>query len=99
MVRWVSHAVPTGNFALHFHDTTGRALDNVLACLDLGIRTIDCAVGGLGGCPSVPGRNANLSTERMIRALHCRGIETGVDVDALVHIDRWIGRELRHRTT
>ena len=79
----VLEAVPTDELALHFHDTRGTALANVLVGLDLGIATIDSAVGGLGGCPYAPGASGNLSTEDVVYMLEGMGISTGVDLDAL----------------
>jgi hydroxymethylglutaryl-CoA lyase len=69
--------------ALHMHDTRGTALANVVAGLELGIRTFDAAVGGLGGCPYAPGAAGNLATEDLVYMLHGMGIETGIDLDKL----------------
>jgi hydroxymethylglutaryl-CoA lyase len=70
--------------ALHLHDTRGTALANALAGLELGITTFDAAVAGLGGCPYAPGAAGNLATEDLVYMLHGMGIETGVDLPALV---------------
>ena len=67
--------------ALHFHDTRGTALANVLASLDFGIATFDASAGGLGGCPYAPGASGNLATEDLLYLLHGLGISTGVDLD------------------
>jgi hydroxymethylglutaryl-CoA lyase len=75
---------PVDELALHFHDTRGTALANVVVGLGLGISTIDSALGGLGGCPYAPGASGNLSTEDLVYMLHGMGIETGIDLDALV---------------
>jgi len=80
--------------ALHLHDTRGTALANVWAGLELGIDTFDASVGGLGGCPFAPGATGNLATEDLVWMLHRHGIETGVDLDALVETARWITGEL-----
>lgn len=84
--------------ALHFHDTRGTALSNVLVGLDMGIRTFDAAVGGLGGCPYAPGASGNLATEDLVYMLHGMGLETGVDLEALVRAgqvaERVVGRPL-----
>ncbi len=69
--------------ALHLHDTRGTALSNVLVGLDLGIRTFDASVGGLGGCPYAPGAAGNLATEDLVYMLHGMGIATGIDLDKL----------------
>ncbi len=81
--RILAH-VPTERLALHFHDTRGTALANVLVGLELGIATIDSALGGLGGCPYAPGAAGNLATEDLVYMLHGMGVETGIDLDALV---------------
>ncbi|HXH07421.1 MAG TPA: hydroxymethylglutaryl-CoA lyase [Vicinamibacterales bacterium] len=93
--------VPAERLALHFHDTRGTALANVLAALDFGIRTFDASAGGLGGCPYAPGAAGNLATEDLLYVLHGLGIETGVDLDALLRasafIEERIGRPLPSR--
>jgi hydroxymethylglutaryl-CoA lyase len=84
--------------ALHFHDTRGTALSNVLVGLDRGIRTFDAAVAGLGGCPYAPGASGNLATEDLVYMLHGMGLETGIDLEALILAgqvaERIIGRKL-----
>jgi len=84
--------------ALHLHDTRGTALSNVLVGLDAGIRTFDAAVAGLGGCPYAPGASGNLATEDLVYLLHGMGLETGVNLQALIHAgevaERVVGRKL-----
>jgi hydroxymethylglutaryl-CoA lyase len=84
--------------ALHFHDTRGTALSNVLCGLLAGIRTFDASVGGLGGCPYAPGAAGNLATEDLVYMLHGMGLETGVDLEALLAAgqvaERVVGRKL-----
>jgi hydroxymethylglutaryl-CoA lyase len=84
--------------ALHFHDTRGTALSNVLCGLLAGIRTFDASVGGLGGCPYAPGAAGNLATEDLVYMLHGMGLETGVDLEALIVAgqvaERVVGRKL-----
>jgi hydroxymethylglutaryl-CoA lyase len=75
---------PPEELALHFHDTRGTALANVLIGIGTGIATVDSAVGGLGGCPYAPGASGNLATEDVVYMLRGMGIQTGVDLDALV---------------
>ncbi len=70
--------------ALHFHDTRGTALANVVVGLELGIRTFDASVGGLGGCPYAPGASGNLATEDLVYMLSGMGVSTGVDLDKLI---------------
>ncbi|MGH8876990.1 MAG: hydroxymethylglutaryl-CoA lyase [Stackebrandtia sp.] len=83
---------------LHFHNTRGTALANVLTALDYGITEFDASVGGLGGCPYAPGASGNLATEELVHMLHDMGIDTGVDLDALLEVaalaERLVGREL-----
>jgi hydroxymethylglutaryl-CoA lyase len=76
--------------ALHLHDTRGTALANAWQGLQLGIDTFDASVGGLGGCPFAPGATGNLATEDLVWMLHRCGIETGIDLDALIDVARWI---------
>jgi hydroxymethylglutaryl-CoA lyase len=89
--------VPVEALAVHYHDTYGQALANVLTSLELGVRTVDAAVGGLGGCPYAESATGNLATEDLVYMLGGLEIETGVDLDALVDAAWWIsgclGRE------
>ena len=86
----VAERVPLDQIALHFHDTRGTALANVLTALDLGISTFDASAGGLGGCPYAPGATGNLATEDLVYMLNGLGIETGVNLDALIEASRFI---------
>ncbi|MCB9557144.1 MAG: hydroxymethylglutaryl-CoA lyase [Deltaproteobacteria bacterium] len=94
-------SVPVDKVAVHFHDTRGTALANVLAALDLGVHIIDASAGGLGGCPFAPGARGNVATEDVLYMLHGMGIETGIDLDALCRATRMmqqvIGRSLPAR--
>lgn len=96
-VAGLMEALPAERLALHFHDTRGTALANVVAGLDAGIRIFDGAVGGLGGCPYAPGATGNVATEDLVQMLHSMGIETGVDLDALVDAAAFIEEKLRKR--
>jgi hydroxymethylglutaryl-CoA lyase len=80
----VLEIVPSEKLALHFHDTRGTALANVLVGVGMGIATVDSAVGGLGGCPYAPGAAGNLATEDLVYMLNGMGLPTGVDLEALV---------------
>jgi hydroxymethylglutaryl-CoA lyase len=84
VLELVQEVAPVEELALHFHDTRGTALANVLIGLQMGFTTIDSAVGGLGGCPYAPGASGNLATEDLVYMLHGMGIQTGIDLDALV---------------
>ena len=76
--------------AMHFHDTRGTALANVLAALELGIAIFDSSSGGLGGCPYAPGASGNLATEDLLYLLHGMGIATGINLDAVVAASRYL---------
>ena len=71
---------------LHFHNTRGAALANILVALQYGITEFDASVGGLGGCPYAPGASGNVATEEVVHMLHDMGIETGIDLDALIEV-------------
>jgi hydroxymethylglutaryl-CoA lyase len=79
---------------VHFHDTYGQALANVYAALRAGVRTIDSSAGGLGGCPFAESSAGNLATEDLVWMLHGLGIETGVDLPALVATSVWMAEQL-----
>lgn len=83
-----------GRLAVHFHDTRGTALANVLAALELGISIVDSSAGGLGGCPYAPGAAGNLATEDLLYMLHGMGIETGVDLAAVATATRYLAAQL-----
>lgn len=90
MAAAVADEIGCERTALHFHDTYGQALSNVLACLDLGIATFDASVAGLGGCPYAKGASGNLATEDLVYLLDGLGVRTGVDLDALAAAGRAI---------
>jgi isopropylmalate/homocitrate/citramalate synthase len=90
VVAAVAASVPVERIALHLHDTGGRALENVAAGLEAGVRVFDSSAGGLGGCPFAPGAPGNLATEALVEMLHGRGYETGVDVDAVRATGAWM---------
>lgn len=92
-----SKVVPLYQTALHFHDTRGTALANVVAGLDYGVTTFDSSAGGLGGCPYAPGAAGNLATEDLIYMLNGLGIETGVSLDAVAEASRSIETKLEHK--
>jgi len=80
MIRAVAEVVPIERLAVHFHDTWGQALANILACLELGVAVVDSAVAGLGGCPYAKGATGNVATEDVVYMLDGMGIATGVDL-------------------
>lgn len=89
-----AEGVPVESIALHLHDTYGLSLANVLAALELGVAEFDASTGGLGRCPYAPGAAGNLATEDLVWMLHGLGIETGLDLDALVATSQWMATQL-----
>jgi hydroxymethylglutaryl-CoA lyase len=83
MLKAVSQHIPVGQLAGHYHDTSGRALDNIEASLAQGLRVFDAAVGGLGGCPYAPGAAGNVATEKVHQRLQALGYATGLEADIL----------------
>lgn len=94
MLRAVAAEVPMSALAVHFHDTRGQALANILACLEEGVAVVDAAVSGTGGCPYAPGASGNVATEDVVYMLHGLGIRTGVDLGRLVETGRWLAAKL-----
>ncbi|MBR1210232.1 hydroxymethylglutaryl-CoA lyase [Bradyrhizobium sp. JYMT SZCCT0180] len=96
MLRAVAAEVATDKLAMHFHDTYGQALANLYAGMEEGVRVIDSAAGGLGGCPYAPGATGNVATEDVVYLLEGMGIRTGVDMTKLLaatnEVSRLIGR-------
>lgn len=90
--------IPAEKLAMHMHDTRGTALANILVGLEMGIRTFDASVGGLGGCPYAPGAAGNVATEDLVYMLQGMGVRTGIDIDRLVQAGQVaaaiVGREL-----
>ena len=98
MLRAVAGEVPVAALAVHFHDTWGQALANVLACLEEGVAVVDASVSGTGGCPYAKGASGNVATEDVVYMLHGLGIETGVDLGALADTGRWLAHLLGRDT-
>jgi hydroxymethylglutaryl-CoA lyase len=84
-------AVPGAEVRLHFHDTYGRALANTVVALEAGATQFDSSVGGLGGCPYAPGASGNVATEDMVSMLQAMGVETGIDLEALLGVTLFAG--------
>ena len=97
MLEAVTRVVPVQQLAAHFHDTYGQALANLYAVLEEGISVIDSATAGLGGCPYARGASGNVATEDVLYLLQGLGIETGVDLQAVVDTGYWITRKLGRR--
>ncbi|WP_119420568.1 hydroxymethylglutaryl-CoA lyase [Desertibaculum subflavum] len=94
MVEACASRVGVEKLGVHFHDTYGQALANILAALELGVDKVDSSVGGLGGCPYAPGATGNVATEDVVYMLDGMGIETGIDLKQLVRIAWWISDHL-----
>ncbi len=92
-------AIPLDRLAVHFHDTRGTALANVLVALQMGIHIVDAAAGGLGGCPYAPGAAGNLATEDLLYMLHGLGLQTGVELEKVVAATSFIEPFLGHAPT
>jgi len=98
MLRAVAAELPMPSLAVHFHDTYGQALANVLACLEEGVAVVDASVAGTGGCPYARGASGNLASEDLVYMLHGLGIETGIDLPALIDTGRWLSAKLGRDT-
>lgn len=98
MLKAVATEVPMPALAIHFHDTYGQALANVLACLEEGVAVIDSAVSGAGGCPYAKGASGNVASEDVVYMLHGLGIDTGIDLDRLAEVGRWLAALLGRDT-
>jgi isopropylmalate/homocitrate/citramalate synthase len=96
VVSAVARLVPIEKIALHFHDTRGTALANVLTALHLGVKIFDASAGGLGGCPYAPGATGNLATEDLLYMLDGLGIDTGVSLEKVLAASRFIEGKLGH---
>jgi len=94
MLEKVIEVVPAQQLALHFHDTRGQALANILACLPYHIASIDTSVAGLGGCPYAKGASGNVSTEDVVYMLNGMGIQTGIHLENLVEAGHYISEQL-----
>ncbi|BCR04916.1 3-hydroxy-3-isohexenylglutaryl-CoA/hydroxy-methyl glutaryl-CoA lyase [Desulfuromonas versatilis] len=101
LLEAVAREVPVERLAVHFHDTYGQALANVLAALEKGVAVVDSSVAGLGGCPYAKGASGNLASEDLLYMLNGLGIETGVDLGALIaagdYISGLLGRPSRSK--
>ena len=96
LVEHCAELIGIDRISVHFHDTYGQALANILACIELGISTVDTAVGGLGGCPYAKGSAGNVATEDVVYLLNGLGIETGINLDKLVEITKNLSQRLNH---
>src|SRR5690242_1418176 len=99
MLRAVAEQVPISALAVHFHDTYGQALANILACLGEGVAVVDSSVSGTGGCPYAKGATGNVATEDVVYMLEGMGIATGVDLGKLIETGLWLSTQLGRETS
>ncbi|HOX70348.1 MAG: hydroxymethylglutaryl-CoA lyase [Dokdonella sp.] len=99
MLRAVAAEVPVEALAVHFHDTRGQALANILSCLEEGVGVIDSAVSGTGGCPYANGATGNVASEDVVYMLEGMGIATGIDLDLLIATGLWLSGQLGRETS
>jgi hydroxymethylglutaryl-CoA lyase len=92
----VRAAAPEARLRLHFHNTRNTALANVFAAVEAGVDVIDASCGGIGGCPFAPKATGNVATEDVVYMLDRAGIETGLDLDALIETAKWLEKALGH---
>lgn len=90
MLKAVAAQVPMAALAVHFHDTYGQALANIMACLEEGVAVVDSSVSGVGGCPYASGASGNVASEDVVYLLHGLGVRTGIDLPALAATGRWL---------
>ena len=98
MLKAVANEVPLPALAVHFHDTYGQALANILACLEEGVTVVDSAVSGTGGCPYAKGASGNVASEDVVYLLHGLGIDTGIDLARLSETGLWLSNLLGRET-
>jgi hydroxymethylglutaryl-CoA lyase len=99
MLRAVAAVVPMSALAVHFHDTRGQALANILACLEEGVAVVDSSVSGTGGCPYAKGATGNVATEDVVYMLEGMGVATGVDLGMLIETGLWLSERLGRETS
>lgn len=99
MLEACIRVIPAPQLAGHFHDTYGMAIANIVASLELGLRTFDSSVSGLGGCPYAAGASGNVATEDVVYLLHSLGYETGIDLHKLINAGSYIGSVLGRATS
>jgi hydroxymethylglutaryl-CoA lyase len=99
MLQAVAREVPIDALAIHFHDTRGQALANILACLEEGVAVIDSAVSGTGGCPYAKGATGNVASEDVVYMLEGLGVSTGIDLRRLIETGLWLSQQLGRETS
>ncbi|WP_269790979.1 hydroxymethylglutaryl-CoA lyase [Stenotrophomonas sp. Iso1] len=98
MLQAVAAEIPMEALAVHFHDTYGQALANIAACLEVGVRVVDAAVAGTGGCPYARGASGNVASEDVVYMLQGMGLATGIDLPALAATGNWLADRLGRPT-
>lgn len=98
MLEAVAADVPMQALAVHFHDTYGQAVANIASCVEAGVRVVDSAVSGAGGCPYAKGASGNVASEDAVYLLHGMGLQTGVELELLAEIGRWLSALLGRPT-
>jgi hydroxymethylglutaryl-CoA lyase len=99
MLKAVASEVPIAALAVHFHDTRGQALANILACLEEGVAVVDSAVSGTGGCPYAKGATGNVASEDVVYMLEGMGIATGIHLQRLIETGLWLSGQLGRETS
>ena len=99
MLAAVAAEIPISALAVHFHDTRGQALANILACLEEGVRVVDSAVSGTGGCPYAKGASGNVASEDVVYMLEGIGMNTGIQLEKLITTGRWLSQLLGRETS
>ena len=99
MLAAVAAEIPMSALAVHFHDTRGQAMANILACLEEGVRVVDSAVSGVGGCPYAKGASGNVATEDVVYMLEGIGMDTGIQLQKLISTGRWLSQLLGRETS
>lgn len=99
MLAAVAGEIPMSALAVHFHDTRGQALANILACLEEGVRVVDSAVSGTGGCPYAKGASGNVASEDVVYMLEGIGMDTGIQLEKLIDTGRWLSNLLGRETS
>ena len=96
LVHSLVEKFPEQSFNLHFHNTRGMGLSNILAGIQAGVTSFDATLGGLGGCPFAPGATGNICTEDVVHMLHCMDIDTGIDLDKLIEASSYLKTLVGH---
>jgi len=97
LFKKLKKAIPVKNLAAHFHDTRGTALANTFAAYQLGVRVFDTSLGGLGGCPYAPGATGNVATEDVVYLFAGMGVQTGLDLEKLIEINKWVSKKMNKK--